>query len=213
MIAQNLAIQGTPGGPILEDTAPDAALVVTTAQTVAGSTLVSGGNYNYRLVFVDANGFETPASLVTVSTILPAGANSIRLSSLPAAPTEYVGRRLYRSDATGAGTYTLVGQLGRSETTFIDNGTVFDKTLDLTITTRNRPNYDARLAVDPGVVVKLEGSRIETEIGAQFIAEGLPGQEIIFTSRLDDRYGAGGTFDTNDDGCLLYTSPSPRDRG
>lgn len=203
VIAQNLAIQGTPGGPILEDTAPDAALVVTTAQTVAGSTLVSGGNYNYRLVFVDANGFETPPSLVTVSTILPAGANSIRLSSLPAAPTEYVGRRLYRSDATGAGTYTLVGQLGRSETTFVDNGTVFDKTLDLSITTRNRPNYDARLAVDPGVVVKLEGSRIETEVGAQFIAEGLPGQEIIFTSRLDDRYGAGGTFDTNDDGDLV----------
>jgi len=66
----------------------------------------------------------------------------------------------------------------------------------------------ARLAVDPGVVVKLGGSRIEAEIGAQLIAEGIAtitGQDtvnhpVIFTSMEDDRYGAGGTFDTTGDG-------------
>ncbi|MCP4169238.1 MAG: hypothetical protein GY758_00515, partial [Fuerstiella sp.] len=62
---------------------------------------------------------------------------------------------------------------------------------------------DASLAIDAGVIVKLEGSRIQTGFGAQLIAEGQAGREIIFTSRLDDKYGAGGTFDTNDDGDLV----------
>ncbi len=49
------------------------------------------------------------------------------------------------------------------------------------------------------MIIKLEGARIETGMGAQIIAEAEAGREIIFTSRLDDRYGAGGTFDTNND--------------
>ena len=40
--------------------------------------------------------------------------------------------------------------------------------------------------------------RSELERGtAQLIAEGLPGQPVVFTSFGDNRYGAGGTFDTN----------------
>ncbi|MEI7780428.1 MAG: fibronectin type III domain-containing protein, partial [Planctomycetota bacterium] len=55
-----------------------------------------------------------------------------------------------------------------------------------------------RLAIDPGVVVKLQGSRIELERGtSQLIAEGTSGQPVIFTSLGDNRFGAGGTFDTN----------------
>jgi hypothetical protein len=57
-----------------------------------------------------------------------------------------------------------------------------------------------RLAVDPGVVVKFNQSRIELERGsANLIAEGRPGYPIILTSIADDRYGVGGTFDTNND--------------
>jgi len=66
---------------------------------------------------------------------------------------------------------------------------------------------DARLRIDPGLVVKLDGSRIEAEASAQFIAEGrtgsvdgAPGYKVVFTSLEDDRYGAGGTFDTTEDG-------------
>jgi hypothetical protein len=70
---------------------------------------------------------------------------------------------------------------------------------------------DARLAVDPGVIVKLDGARIETEVGAQFIAEGRDGQETVFTSILNDEYGASGTFDTTDNQSLL--SPAPGDWG
>ena len=55
-----------------------------------------------------------------------------------------------------------------------------------------------RLVIDPGVVVKLQGARIELERGnAQLIAEGTAQQRVIFTSLGDNRYGAGGTFDTN----------------
>ena len=55
-----------------------------------------------------------------------------------------------------------------------------------------------RLLIDPGVVVKLQGARIELERGnAQLIAEGTTEQRVIFTSLADNRYGAGGTFDTN----------------
>ena len=55
-----------------------------------------------------------------------------------------------------------------------------------------------RLAIDPGVVVKLQSSRIELERGAaQLLAEGREFNPVIFTSLGDNRYGAGGTFDTN----------------
>ena len=55
---------------------------------------------------------------------------------------------------------------------------------------------DGRLTIDPGIIVKLNQARIETEIGAQLIAEGTSELPIVFTSYLDTRYGMGGTFDT-----------------
>ena len=62
--------------------------------------------------------------------------------------------------------------------------------------TEARPS--GRLTIDPGVVVKLQGARIELERGrSQLVAEGLPGSGITFTSLDDNRFGAGGTFDTN----------------
>ncbi|MFV2065422.1 MAG: hypothetical protein ACC645_00470, partial [Pirellulales bacterium] len=66
----------------------------------------------------------------------------------------------------------------------------------------------ARLQVDPGLVIKLDTARIETEVGSgQFIAEGTSQRRIIFTSRKDDTYGAGGTFDTTSD--LDGSAPAP----
>ena len=60
------------------------------------------------------------------------------------------------------------------------------------------------LVIDPGVVVKLNGSRIEAEIGATLIAEGTANDPVVFTSVEDDRYGAGGTFDLTGDGYTAY---------
>jgi hypothetical protein len=54
------------------------------------------------------------------------------------------------------------------------------------------------LVIDPGVVVKLQNSRIELERGeSQLIAEGDERNPVIFTSLGDYLFGAGGTFDTN----------------
>ena len=60
--------------------------------------------------------------------------------------------------------------------------------------------YDARLRIDPGVIVKLDGTRIEARVGSQLIIEGTDELPVILTSLVDDRYGAGGTFDTSNDG-------------
>lgn len=65
----------------------------------------------------------------------------------------------------------------------------------------NNPTINGRLKIDPGTVIKLSGARIEAERGsAQLIAEGTEANPIIFTSLSDDRYGAGTTFDTSNDG-------------
>ncbi len=60
-----------------------------------------------------------------------------------------------------------------------------------------RARLDGRLAIDGGTVVKLLGSRIEVQFGAQLIAEGTEDREVVFTSINDPRYGAGGTFATS----------------
>ena len=69
--------------------------------------------------------------------------------------------------------------------------------------------FDSSLVVDPNVVVKFNAGRIEVEMGANFIAEGAPGRPVVFTSLRDDRYGFGGTFDTNNDGAA--STPSEGD--
>ncbi|MBX3414227.1 MAG: DVUA0089 family protein [Pirellulales bacterium] len=70
---------------------------------------------------------------------------------------------------------------------------------------------DARLTIDPSVVVKINGARIEMLFGGQLIAEGQPRNRVIFTSIHDDSYGAGGTFDTTNNG--LNRLPAPGDWG
>ena len=58
-----------------------------------------------------------------------------------------------------------------------------------------------RLVIDPGVVLKAGGSRIEAERGSSaIIAEGTANRPVVFTSLSDDRYGGSGTFDTDSSG-------------
>lgn len=209
VIAQNLEIQGTPGGPVLDQTPPAVGLITLTAQ--AGGTLAAG-LYNYRIALSDATGFEGPSSLASVG-LTTSSTGSIRLQSLPAATGVYTGRKVYRSTAGGTGPYTLVAVLDRSATSYVDDGSDLGRTLTIAAT-RDRGRLDARLSIDAGTIVKLEASRIETEVGAQFIAEGAPGRPVVFTSRLDDSFGAGGTFDTNNDNLLpTRTFPSPGNWG
>ena len=200
VVAQNLALQGTPGGPVLDETTPDISLA--TATTVGGgtsSTWAAAGDYTYSVVFYDENGFESPNSVnLPAATVVDTAGDVIQVAGLPPAPEEYVGRRVYRSQAGGGGPFVLVAELDRSLTTFTDTGADLGRELNA-VAARLRARIDASLTIDPGTIVKLEGSRIEAEYGTQILAEGLAGEEIIFTSRRDDTYGAGGTFDTNDD--------------
>ena len=70
---------------------------------------------------------------------------------------------------------------------------------------------DGRLAIDPGVIVKLDSTRIEAEVSSQLIAEGTDSLPVVFTSLNDSRYGMGGTFDSNNNGSDV--SPAPGDWG
>ena len=65
-------------------------------------------------------------------------------------------------------------------------------------------SLDYRLQIDPGIVLKMEGARLEANFGAQLIAEGTSALPVVMTSIRDDRFGAGTTFDTNgDDGATV----------
>jgi hypothetical protein len=139
----------------------------------------------------------------------------VRLNNLPAAPAGYVAPADLSQQRRRPLSFQLAVSINASDLTFFDSGRTLGGGLDLSVTSRNRPRLDARLAIDPGTVVKLEGSRIEVSIGGQLIAEGFDGQPVIFTSKLDDRYCAGGTFDTNNDNSagVAERVPAPGDWG
>lgn len=48
---------------------------------------------------------------------------------------------------------------------------------------------DGQLVIDPGIIIKMDGTRIEALVSAQLIAEGDEGNPIIITSISDDTYG------------------------
>ena len=211
VLTGNLEVAGTPGGAVLDSTSPSVILVTLTESPVGGT--LTAGVYNYRLVFVDAAGNESPASDVTRDVVVTGPTSTVLLENLPPATSGFVGRRLYRSDAAAGGTYELVANLDVSDTTFLDDGTTFTQTLD-PVAQVQLARLNARLAIDAGTILKLDQARIEVGFGASLIAEGDLGREIIVTSRNDDRFGIGGTFDTNsDDNDLVESEPAPGDFG
>ena len=193
VIGENLVIAGKPGGGIIDTASPPTTLV--TLSAAAGGSLAAG-TYNYRLVYVDAAGNESLASIPTSSLAVLAN-SSIFLANLPPISTglPYVARRLYRSDATGAGAYRLVTELNAVATTYVDNGTLTGgELIPLNIKVRSR--LDGGLVIDAGAILKMRGSRIELIDGGTLIAEGTASLPIVITSLNDNRYGFGGTFDT-----------------
>ena len=187
IVPENLEVRGTVGGALIERPAPTATLVNVVAQT--GGTLLPGV-YNYRMTFIDANGVEGPASEPTASVSILTTNSSVVISNLPQGV-----RRIYRSTDTGAGPYVLIRELNGTATSMIDDGSSLGTQLS-SAAPSVRARLDARLAIDAGAVVKLQGSRIELTLGAQLLAEGTADAPIVFTSINDNRYGAGGTFDT-----------------
>ncbi|MCR9297146.1 MAG: hypothetical protein NXI32_30980, partial [bacterium] len=168
------------------------------------------GEFNYRVVMVDSAGRESLASNPTASIQVAANA-SIELQNLPGVQAGFSSVNVYRSAAGGQGPYDLIGSYEAGQTSFLDIGNDLGQTLAAETQGNLRPRPDASLVVDPGSIIKLEGSRIELEPGTTLLAEGIDGAPVIFTSKLDDRYGAGGSFDTNNDGD--DTTPAARDWG
>lgn len=201
-LGENLIIAGNRGGSIIESVAPNVSLV----QTVPGvaGTLVSGAVVSYKVTAFDRHGAQGVPSAATIGLTLGASESSIQLNNLPAATGDFVARRLWRS--VDGGSFALVAELDGDSTSYRDIGTTLNAILvnpNATSVSRARPS--ARLQIDPGVIIKSTGARIEADFGAQLLAEGTADRPVIFTSRLDDRYGAGGTFDTNSD--LAGTNP------
>jgi VCBS repeat-containing protein len=205
-LGENLIIQGTPGGPILETVRPDLTLIQQNPSTTTTGSLTAGETYNYVMTYVDIDGGEGVASLPT-NDITATGTGAILLTQLPAATGDFVARRLWRSQPGGFGPYELVAQLNKDAVSYTDTGISLGGALDPTPNTSLRARRDASLVIDPGVVIKSLGARIELGIRGNLIAEGSKAEPIIFTSRLDDRYGAGGTLDTNNDGTASVPAP------
>ena len=186
---------------------PNAAPVLL-SDSFAPGTLFPGNALNYRFTFVDSIGGESLASDPSSSFLTPAN-GSILLSNLPAVPESYVGIRIYRLDVA-TGDYVLVVEQDTGTTQYLDNGDQIGGLLERDGNGGNTliPRLNARLSIDPGTIVKLQNARIEAGFGADFYAEGVDGQEVVFTSRLDDTFGAGGTFDTNNDGVSDNAAPA-----
>ena len=161
---------------------------------------------------VDEAGRESLASASTSSIVTNAVNRSINLTLLPALQVGYAARRIYRSSFTGGGTFQLVAHItDAAVTTFLDNGNNLPGTLSVATLGNVRPRLDASLAIDPGTIIKLEGARIELGHSTQLLAEGVDGGRVVFTSKQDDRFGIGGTFDTNNNGLNAALDANPRD--
>ncbi|QDS90768.1 Dockerin type I repeat protein [Rosistilla ulvae] len=175
--------------PVLGDTDVVFAEVITVATTAGQQVQID-----------QLTGLQTSISPITELAI--SGANTGGLTQ---------ERVIYRLNP-GSGFFDIVGRIPMNQTSFIDDGTVLSVGADgvgqpddlpVIDATRLRARPDARLAIDAGIIVKVDGSRIETGYGAQLIAEGVDGRQVLFTSLADDRYGAGGTFDTNGNQALV----------
>ncbi|MEL6109795.1 MAG: hypothetical protein AAFU85_27605, partial [Planctomycetota bacterium] len=199
VIGDDIFINGNPSGSRVQSQATEPLLtLLSVAPTPAGEAGLPAGDYEYGVSFIDLHGTETHVSDPS-RTVTVLDGDSVLLEDLPTAPEEFVARRLYRR-AVGDPTFLLVAELDRISPDFVDSaaaGTI-EALTPATSFVFNKP--DARLVIDPGLVLKMDGLRIETGMGGDLIAEGTLGRPVVFTSRNDDRYGAGGTFDTNADG-------------
>jgi hypothetical protein len=205
----SLADPSDPQGTLLRDR-PDASAVTVTS--LAGGFLPLG-NYTYRIVMIDSMGREGIVSSPTAVGVTTLTNRTLQLNNLPFIQTGYSGFRIYRSQNNGAGPFLQIAEItDPAIRSFTDDFTVSGgRALSLESFGNIRPRLDASLAIDPGAVIKLDGARIELGHSTQLLAEGIDGSRIVMTSRKDDRFGAGGTFDTNNNGRNGATDTRPGD--
>lgn len=210
VLGENLLIEGTPGGSLSEIVGPAVSLVTLNVVAPAGGStgFAAATGLEYVITYVDRFGQESLPS-TRMNIVVPAN-QAVQLANLPTATLDYVSRKIYRRE-NNAGNFLLVATINKDDTLFVDNGRFINGAIQtLGQTNLLRARRDASLVIDPGVVIKSQGGRIEVGIGATMLAEGTVAKPIVFTSRRDDRYGAGGSlasltearegFDTNNDG-------------
>jgi parallel beta-helix repeat protein/VCBS repeat-containing protein len=163
----------------------------------AGAGSLTAGTYTYKYTFVDSSGIESRYSLETAVSV--SANKNVVLTGIESAAGKYVGRNLYRSDNGGA--FRLVAELDQATVTHTDDNTNPGALAADTAIRHGR--IASTLVIDPGMIIKAQGARIELGFGANLLAEGRDGDEIIFTSKADDRYGASGSFDTDGNGVTL----------
>ncbi len=205
VLDQSLLLEGQSGGPVQESVRPSSILGLS---EVSGGS-IDAGTYQYRYTFVDMRGFESLASSAQAITVTGIN-NAVLFSGITAATGDFVSRRLYRSDNGGA--FRLVAELDRATNTYTDrlNAAPANAPTVSTAGSKLRGRPDAGLVIDPGMIIKSDGARIELGFGTTLIAEGNEGSNVIFTSIHDDRFGQGSTFDTNNDG-TPGVEPAPGD--
>ena len=176
---------------------------IVTGEEMPATVALTGFTATQLFSFTPFNSGLTPGLDMVGAPGVKAG--SIRVPFTAADSPELIAQEMVAA-INGAGfTATAAGQLVTIKTP----GVVIGGLISI------QARIPARLVIDPGVVVKMLGSRIETQMGAELIAEGTASNPVIFTSIEDDRYGGGGTFDTTNDGfdTTVTNTPQPGDWG
>ncbi|MEX0793622.1 MAG: hypothetical protein WD045_10830, partial [Pirellulaceae bacterium] len=203
VLQDTLDIQGYPGGPTSDN--QNVLKVQSLPKIEAGSEMVFTGQHPVTTAPVtltityQRNGADQPLQMVTM-----AGNNRNVTVNLDAMPikTEVALAELI-ADIINETVINVNAEAGQGMVRFsraISPGgsAIASAAFDFGLALESRLN--AGLRVDPNIVVKSNAARFNVQFGANFTAEGAPGSPVVFTSIRDDRYGFGGTFDTNNDG-------------
>jgi flagellar hook protein FlgE len=109
---------------------PATSTATTTPSAAVGA--IAAGTYRYKVTYVQADGEEGPPSAVVgpLTTTGTAGVDrSIQLGNLPAVTAGFATRNIYRTDASGTGSYRLVGTTAAGAT-FTDTAAAGTTVLD-----------------------------------------------------------------------------------
>lgn len=143
-----------------------------------GGSLDPAGTYRYRVVF--ANGtigsdFDTESTPSPASVEITMGGNTqITIDNIPIDATDtYTTRRIYRTDATGTGTFYFIAEIPDNvTTTWVDDGSILPgDALDETVLTGNY-SYYITFAQQPGPPPAGEESRPTKLLGPVNVVNG-----------------------------------------
>ncbi len=143
-----------------------------------GGSLDPAGTYRYRVVF--ANGtigsdFDTESTPSPASVEITMGGNTqITIDNIPIDATDtYTTRRIYRTDATGTGTFYFIAEIPDNvTTTWVDDGSIPPgDALDETVLTGNY-SYYITFAQQPGPPPAGEESRPTKLLGPVNVVNG-----------------------------------------